>query len=880
MDFREIRRTFLDFFHAKGHEIVDSSSLVPRDDPTLLFTNAGMVQFKGLYLGEEKRSYTRATTSQKCVRAGGKHNDLENVGHTPRHHTFFEMLGNFSFGDYFKEEAISWAWELLIEKYKLPADKLWISVYKDDDEAYEIWENEIGIPAERIVRLGEKDNFWAMGDIGPCGPCSEILIDQGESMSCGRPECGPGCDCDRYLEIWNLVFTQFDRNSEGSLTPLPKPNIDTGMGLERIAAVVQGVTSNYDTDIFKPYITALETISAKRYGKDKRQDISFRVIADHARAAAFLIGDGVMPSNEGRGYVLRRIIRRAIRFGQVLGINDPFLYRVANRVIDIMGQDYGELITSRSFIEGVVINEEKRFADTLFYGMKVLEEEVDKLKEREKDTIPGNLAFKLYDTYGLSVDIVQDVAHEEELKVDLAGYEKAMERQRTQSQESWKGSGEEAVPEAYRKLSTNGLTTQFLGHQTLNSKSKVLAILKGGKEASSIGTGDEAEIILDQTPFYGEAGGQVGDTGWLVRNGMKLRVRNTLKFNQGLIVHQGRMEGGDLSLGERVEAKVDEEKRTATALNHTATHLLHAALRAILGDHVKQAGSLVAPDRFRFDFSHFTQVDHEKLKEVESLVNKYITENLHVSSEELPKEEAMKSGAIAIFEERYGDLVRLVRVGDGISMELCGGTHTTRTGDIGFFKIISESAVGANVRRIEALTAKAALEHIQNQDDDLRFVASILKTTPEQIKDRVDRLLKEQKLRERELESLKAKLLSSESGDLLEGMKEVSGTKVLAREVGVESPKELREFADRVKEKLQSGVIVLGSKKAGKALLICLVTKDLHDRYHAGEIIRRLSEIVGGKGGGRKDMAQGGGSRPEALGQALESVDQMIEGPD
>jgi len=792
------------------------------------------------------------------------------------------MLGNFSFGDYFKEEAISWAWELLIEYYKLPADKLWVSVYKDDDEAYGIWENEIGIPAERIVRLGEKDNFWAMGDIGPCGPCSEILIDQGESMSCGRPECGPGCDCARYLEIWNLVFTQFDRDSEGNLTPLPKPNIDTGMGLERIAAVVQGVTSNYDTDIFKPYITELEALSTKRYGKDKRQDISFRVIADHARAAAFLIGDGVMPSNEGRGYVLRRIIRRAIRFGQVLGIKDPFLFRVANRVIDIMGRDYGELITSRSFIEGVVINEEKRFADTLFYGMKVLEEEVDKLREKEEDTIPGNLAFKLYDTFGLSVDIVEDVAREEKLKVDLAGYDKAMERQRTQSQESWKGSGEEAVPEAYRKLSTNGLATQFLGHQTLYSESRVLAILKGGKEASSIGTGDETEIILDQTPFYGEAGGQVGDTGWLVRNGMKLQVTNTLKFKQGLIVHQGRMEGGDLSVGERVEAKVDEEKRKATALNHTATHLLHAALRAILGDHVKQAGSLVAPDRFRFDFSHFTQVDHEKLKEVESLVNKYITENLPVSSEELPKEEAMKSGAIAIFEERYGDLVRLVRVGEGISisMELCGGTHTARTGDIGFFKIISEGAVGANVRRIEALTAKAALEHIQNQDDDLRFVASILKTPPEQIKDRVDRLLKEQKLRERELESLKAKLLSSESGDLLKGMKEVSGTKVLAREVGVESPKELREFADRVKEKLQSGVIVLGSKKAGKALLICLVTKDLHDRYHAGEIIRRLSEIVGGKGGGRKDMAQGGGSKPEALGQALECVDQMIQGTD
>ena len=876
MDFREIRRTFLDYFHSRGHEIVSSSSLVPRDDPTLLFTNAGMVQFKGVFLGDEKRSYSRATTSQKCVRAGGKHNDLENVGYTSRHHTFFEMLGNFSFGDYFKEEAISWAWELLTEYYKLPAEKLWISVYKDDDQAFRIWEKDVGIPAERIVQLGEKDNFWAMGETGPCGPCSEILIDQGESMSCGRPECAPGCDCDRYLEIWNLVFTQFDRDLEGNLKPLPKPNIDTGMGLERIAAAIQGVTSNYDTDLFMPYITQLEDLSGKRYGEDKNQDISFRVIADHARAAAFLIGDGIMPTNEGRGYVLRRIIRRAIRFGQVLGLKDPFLCKIANRVIDIMGQDYSEIITSRSFIEGVVINEEKRFADTLFYGMKILGEEVEKIKGRGKDTIPGSLAFKLYDTYGLSLDIVGDVAREEGLKVDSVGYEQSMAKQRTQSQESWKGSGEEAVPEAYRRLTSGGLSTRFLGYETVHSESKVTALLKGGKEVSSIGTGEEVEVILDQTPFYGEAGGQVGDTGWLVGNDMRLRVTNTLKFNQDFIVHQGKLERGSLSLGDTIEALVDKEKRKATALNHTATHLLHTALREILGDHVKQAGSLVAPDRFRFDFSHFTQVGHEKLKEVESLVNSYIRENLPVSSEELPKDEAMKRGAMAIFEERYGERVRLVRVGDGLSMELCGGTHTGRTGDIGLFKIISEGAVGANVRRIEAVTGRAALKHVQVQDDDLRLIASALKTSPDQIKDRVDRLLKEQKQKERELETLRTKFLSSESGDLLSGIKEISGTRVLAREVGAESPKELREIADRIKEKLKSGVIVLGSKKAGKALLICVVTKDLNDRYHAGEIIRRLSEAVGGKGGGRKDMAQGGGSNPEALGRALDSLDHII----
>lgn len=876
MEFREIREKFFAYFKSLGHEQVSSASLVPRDDPSLLFTNAGMVQFKSLFLGEEKRNYNRACTSQKCVRAGGKHNDLENVGYTARHHTFFEMLGNFSFGDYFKKEAIAWGWELLTQGYNLPPDRLYASVYTDDDEAYGIWEKDIGLPPERIVRLGEKDNFWAMGDTGPCGPCSEILIDQGEALGCDKPDCAPGCDCDRYLEIWNLVFMQFNRDAQGNLRPLPKPSIDTGMGLERLAALVQGVTSNYETDLFRDLIGRIEEISQKEYGQDAKQDVSFRVIADHARAAAFLIGDGVMPSNEGRGYVLRRIIRRAIRFGQVLGINDPFLQLMTGKVIDIMGRDFQELVTSKSFIEGVVLNEEKRFADTLYYGMRVLKEEMDALKDRGVETIPGTLAFKLYDTYGLSLDIVQDVAREEDLLVDLPGYDEAMARQRRQSQESWKGSGEEEIPEAYRKLLSKGLASRFVGYEHLSSTARVLAILKAGGEAASARSGDEVEVILDRTPFYGEAGGQMGDTGRLVRDGMRVAVKNTLKLGQDFIVHQGRVEEGIISLGDEVEAEVNREERKATALNHTATHLLHAALREILGDHVKQAGSLVASDRFRFDFSHFTQVDREKLQEVERLVNRHVRENHPLSTEVLSRDEAMQTGAMAIFEERYGEKVRLVRVGDGISMELCGGTHTARTGDIGLFKILSESAVGANVRRIEALTGEAAFRHIQAQEEDLKHVAALLKTTPDQIRDKADRLLRRQKEVEREIEVLKSRLLSSRSGDLLAGLREVAGIKVLAREVEAASPKDLREFADRIKEKLPSGIAVLGARKEDKVMLICLVTEDLTDRYKAGQLVARLSNIVGGKGGGRADMAQGGGSEPERLGQALESVYDLI----
>ena len=876
MDFRSIRQRFLDFFNERGHEIVASAPLIPRDDPTLLFTNAGMVQFKSVFLGEEKRGYNRAVTSQKCVRAGGKHNDLENVGYTARHHTFFEMLGNFSFGDYFKQKAVAWAWELLTEGYGLPADKLYASVYHDDDEAYGIWEKEIGLPPDRIVRLGEADNFWAMGDTGPCGPCSEILIDQGEELGCDRPDCAPGCDCDRYLEIWNLVFMQFDRDARGTLTPLPNQNIDTGMGLERIAAVVQGVKSNFDTDLFRDLIGFIEDLSSVRYGEERKQDVSFRVISDHARAAAFLIGDGVMPSNEGRGYVLRRIIRRAIRFGQLLGLEQAFMNRVVGKVIDVMGQDYADLVTSRGFIEGVVTNEEKRFADTLHHGMKVLEENLEALRAKGGDTIPGDTAFKLYDTYGLSLDIVQDVAREEGLSIDLEGYDRAMHRQRSQSQQAWKGSGEEEIPETFRRLTSEGVSCRFLGYEGLEHPARVEGIVRDGRAVSSATAGDAVEVVLDETPFYGEAGGQVGDQGWLRAEGTAVRITDTVKFGHGLIVHRGTVEEGTLSRGDRVTARVDEERRKATARNHTATHLLHKALRETLGDHVKQAGSLVAPDRLRFDFTHFAQVDGDKLRGVEEYVNRRVRENRPLSTQEMGRDEAVQSGATAIFEERYGETVRVVSV-EGVSRELCGGTHSERTGDIGLFKIVSEAAVGANLRRIEALTGEGAVQYVQGQEREIKALAARLKTGPDQLGERLERLLKELKDREREVESLKAKLRAGSTTDLLDGAREVAGVRLLAREVEADSPKALREYADQVKEKLPSGVAVLAGRGDGKAMLVCVVSPDLTDRIKAGEIIKRLSPLVGGKGGGRPDMAQGGGSEPDKLPDALGTVPGLVE---
>lgn len=875
MDFRSIRNEFLDFFKRLDHEIVASAPLIPRDDPSLLFTNAGMVQFKNVFLGEDKRAYKRAVSSQKCVRAGGKHNDLENVGYTTRHHTFFEMLGNFSFGDYFKQDAVAWAWELLTGIYRLPEDKLYASVYHEDDEAFGIWEREIGLPQDRIVRLGEKDNFWAMGDTGPCGPCSEILIDQGEELGCGSPDCAPGCDCDRYLEIWNLVFMQFDRDTQGNLTPLPSKSIDTGMGLERIAAVVQGVKSNFDTDLFRDLIGYIESLSSVRYGDARKPDVSFRVISDHARAAAFLVGDGIMPSNEGRGYVLRRIIRRAIRFGQLLGLNDPFMSGVAARVIQVMGRDYPDLISSRSYIEGVIAAEERRFADTLHHGMKVLEEILEGIRGKESDTIPGDLAFKLYDTYGLSLDIVLDVAREEGLSVDMESYESAMNGQRSKSQQAWKGSGEEEVPEAFRKLSSEGVSSRFSGYESLECRAVVKGLIRDGENVPSSSAGDRVEIVLDQTPFYGEAGGQVGDSGWLLDDGVMVRIEDAVRMGQGLIVHRGVVEEGSIKAGDETLARVDGEKRKATARNHTATHLLHKALRETLGDHVKQAGSRVAPDRLRFDFTHFAQVSQDDLRAVEDFVNRHIWENPPLSTQEMNREAAMKSGATAIFEERYGDTVRVVSI-EGVSQELCGGTHIERTGEIGLFKVVSEGAVGANLRRIEALTGEAALEYVHSRERELKALAALLKTSPDRLEERVERLLADQKEKEREIESLKARFRAGSAVDLLDGAREVEGIRVLAREVEADSPKALREYADQVKDKMPSGVAVLAARGDGKAMLICVVSPDLTGRIKAGEIIKRLSILVGGKGGGRPDMAQGGGSRPEDLPNALDTVPDMI----
>lgn len=876
MDSRGIREKFLQYFRDHGHEVVKSSSLVPKDDPTLLFTNAGMVPFKNLFLGLEKRGYTRAASSQKCVRAGGKHNDLDEVGYTNRHHTFFEMLGNFSFGDYFKEEAIEMAWELLTVGYGLPEDKLWVSIYTDDDEAYKIWNEHIGVPHERITRFGEEDNFWSMGDTGPCGPCSEVYIDQGPEVGCGKSTCKVGCDCDRYLELWNLVFTQFNREPDGSLIPLPKPNIDTGMGLERLAAVLQGVYSNYDTDLFSDIIKLIEELAGSRYGQDAKCDISFRVLADHCRAAAFLIADGIMPSNEGRGYVLRRVIRRALRYGQILGIKGTFLHRLTDTVVEVMGPDYPELQQSRRFVDEVVINEEKRFEDTLFHGLSVLKEEIDGLRTKGQSIIPGGLAFRLYDTYGFPPDLVKDIARDEDLTVDLVGFDQAMAEQRAASQRSWKGSGQEEIPEIYRRLDASGVECQFLGYETLMAQAKVISLLQDGKEVDSARAGNQVEIILDRTPFYGEAGGQIGDTGWIAGDSCRVEIEDSLRYPANLIIHKGKLIEGMLSPGDTVKAMVDEKRRNSIAHNHTATHLLQAALRQTLGEHVKQAGSFVGPERMRFDFTHFAQITPERLKELEMLVNLNIQKNLPVTTRIMPRDEAFELDAIALFEERYGDQVRVLTIGDGLSQELCGGTHVKSTGEIGVFFLVSEGAVASGIRRIEGLTGEGAIREIQKEVDNLKAVSGLLKTTPDQLATRVEHFIDIQKQKEREIESLKARLATKQSEDIITTAREVNGVKVISHEVAADNPKDLRDFGDHLRDKLESGIIVLGARDKDKVFLQCRVTPDLLTRFNAGNIIKELSVLVGGRGGGRKDMAEGGGTKVSELKKALSKVYDII----
>ena len=869
----DIRRRFLAYFEKHGHRVVRSSSLVPHDDPTLLFTNAGMVQFKRTFMGEDNRDYARAVTSQKCVRAGGKHNDLENVGYTARHHTFFEMLGNFSFGDYFKEKAVEFAWDLLTNGYGLPADRLWASVYLDDDEAYDLWHRRIGIPAERMARLGKKDNFWAMGDTGPCGPCSEIHLDRGEAFGCGKPDCGVDCDCDRFLEIWNLVFMQFNQDETGRMTPLPKPSIDTGMGLERLASILQNAPTNYDTDLLRPVIGRAEELSEKKYGLDPSVDVAMKVIADHSRAAAFLIGDGVLPSNEGRGYVLRRIMRRAIRYGRNIGLARPFLHQTAESVFEIMHSAYPELAESAAFIRNVIVNEEKRFMETLDTGLKLLNESLADLKAGGRSEIPGELVFKLYDTYGFPVDIVQDVVRDSGMGIDVKGFESHMEAQRTRSRSK---TAFDAIGEAYKTLAAQAVKPEFKGYDALSLESHVLVLVKEGLEVPQAEAGETVEVVTAVTPFYAESGGQTGDQGTISGAEFDIEVQATIKDPTGLIIHKGMITRGRIEKGRRVLLTVDREKRRATALNHTATHLLHAALRKVLGDHIKQAGSLVAPDRLRFDFTHFSHVDPETLERIETLVNAGIRENVTVSTQEMAAEQALQSGATALFEEKYGDRVRVVSLAD-LSKELCGGTHAGATGDIGLFKIVSESSVASGVRRIEALTGEAALAHVQEAARHIQQVAHLLRVKSDDVVPRVQQLLGSQKTLEKEIEKLKAGLadVKAQSGD--DRPREIQGVQVLVKKVAVDKPAALRDLADRFKDRIKSGIVVLGSPADGKALLIVGVTKDLDKRFHAGNIVKELSALLGGKGGGRPDMAQAGGPDVHKLDEALEKAYEIIE---
>jgi alanyl-tRNA synthetase len=871
---REIRAKFLKYFEQRGHTIVPSSNLIPKNDPTLLFANAGMNQFKDVFLGLEKRDYVRACSSQKCVRAGGKHNDLENVGRTARHHTFFEMLGNFSFGDYFKKEAIAFAWEFLTKELKLDKSRLYVSVYKDDDEAAGIWHEQEGVPLERIYRFDE-DNFWSMGDTGPCGPCTEIFWDNGPETGCGSPDCAVGCDCDRYMEIWNNVFMQFNRDAQGVMTPLPKPSVDTGMGLERITTVMQGVTSNYDTDLIQGIIKHVEKLSGKRYRQDAKDDVSMRVIADHSRAVTFLICDGVLPSNEGRGYVLRRIMRRAARHAKMLGFSEPMLYKTVDAVHAIMGEAYPDLLQREEFIKKVIRVEEERFAETLDNGLRILNEEVAALKKQGLTVVPGEVVFKLYDTYGFPMDLTADIVLSEGFSVDEAGFEACMERQRELAREHWKGSGEEGVAAIYKTLYNQGLRTTFVGYDETTAYSVITTLLRDGVQVETAHAGEEVELITEVTPFYGETGGQEGDSGVISTGSAHLRVVTAIRPMPDLIVHRALVAEGTVRTGEAVDLKVALAKRSATARNHTATHLLHSALRAVLGEHVKQAGSLVTDKRLRFDFTHFSAVAPDELHKVEDMVNDFIMDNADVRSVVMDVKEAMESGAMALFDEKYGDRVRVVKVGE-VSSELCGGTHTRAAGDIGFFKIVSESGIAAGVRRIEALTGTGALEYVRGLEEEQERIAVLVKAEGGDAADKVARLLERQKELQREMETLQGRLRAVQSADLLAGVREVGGVKVLAVKVSMDDPKGLRDLSDTLKDRLGSGIIALGCEKEGRANLLVAVTKDLSSRFRAGDIIKQLTSIIGGSGGGKPELAQAGGSKPEKIDEALEAVYGLV----
>lgn len=874
MKSREIRRSFLDFFVSKGHELVKSSSLIPKGDPTLLFTNAGMVQFKSVFLGEETRPYKRATSCQKCLRAGGKHSDIENVGHTARHHTFFEMLGNFSFGDYFKREAISFAWELLTGWFNLPEERLWVSIYEEDDEAARLWKEETGIPEERIVRLGAKDNFWQMGDTGPCGPCSEIIIDQGPDVGCGREDCRVGCDCDRYLEIWNLVFMQYNRNEKGDLLPLPKPSIDTGMGLERITAVLQGKLNNFDTDIFSGIISSITETAGIDYGKSSETDVSIRVIADHIRAIGFLLSEGLIPSNEGRGYVLRRIIRRAARHARVLGLSGPVLFRFLDSLSESMGDVYPELIDEKERASKILEIEEERFTKTLDQGMRLIEGVIDEVKRSGKNIIPGEEIFRLYDTYGFPYDLARDIAFDNGLIIDEAGFQREMELQRERARASWVGE-EEAVAPIYRELINEIGTTEFVGYERLESDSIVKAIVKDGKVIGEAREGEEVEVFFDITPFYGESGGQVGDTGEISGDNFRAVVRDTSKPIEGLHSHHIRLKKGIIRVWDRVHCRVNEEKRMATMRNHTATHLLQAALRMVIGDHVKQAGSLVSPERLRFDFTHFSSLSDEEIRSIENIVNEKILENLPVKITEMELKEAIASGATALFGDKYGEKVRVVSVPD-FSSELCGGTHCRATGEIGLFVVVSEESIASGIRRIEAFTGKGAFDYLRARVSELGKLEDLLKT--DQVYQRVEKLLSELKSLEKEIESLKAKTFARDASSIIKEARTIDGINVISCRVDGLEAKDLRTLADNIREKVKSGIIFVASAKNGQASFLSMVTRDLIDRFDAGEIMRKVASIAGGRGGGRKEMAQGGTSNIERLDMAVKSVYDLIKG--
>ena len=874
MNSNEIRRLFLKYFEDRGHTIVKSSSLIPAEDPTLLFVNAGMNQFKEVFLGRETRAYKRATTCQKVVRAGGKHNDLDNVGHTRRHQTFFEMLGNFSFGDYFKDEAIGFAWELLTREYKLSPDRLWVTVFREDDEAEKLWATKTAVPRQRIVRLDEKDNFWQMGDTGPCGPCSEIHYDFGPGASeLGHPDCAFPCECGRYVEIWNLVFMQFDRNEQGVLTPLPRPSIDTGMGLERMACVVQGKLSNFETDLLRPIIDRASELLKVPYGKAAASDTSLKIIADHVRASTFLISDGILPSNEGRGYVLRKIMRRGIRQGTLLGFKGPFLFELSSFVTDLMKEAYPDLVGTRNYVMRVIKSEEERFAAMVGVGLERLESVIAGLQKSGGDTIPGQEIFKLYDTFGFPLDFTKEIADEKSIGLDMAGFEAELEKQRDRARQSWKGDDSRVNP-VFQKFAEGG--TQFLGYQAVKASGRVIGIVKGGASTDALTElNGEAEIVLDQTPFYAESGGQVGDTGTLTSTTGVAQVTDTYSPARGVVIHKVRLEHGRLSFGDEVDAQVDEERRRRIAANHTGTHILHAVLRNVLGTHVKQAGSLVAPDRLRFDYSHFAPLTPSEIQEIEKQINSVVFRNLPVQTQVMDLNDAIKGGAIAFFGERYAQQVRVVSIPD-VSKELCGGTHTRLTGDVGLFKVVSESGIAAGVRRMEALTGFGTYTRLEEDEDLISTLSQILKAPRQELTKSLSRLIEQQRELEHELDGLKRKAAHSQIDEIVASQTPVKGIPVISRKVEGVDAAVLRELAERATSKLTSGVVVLALASEGKVSMVGAVSQDLQKKLHAGNIIKQVAGIVGGSGGGRPDFAQAGGKQVESVDQALQAVYNIV----